>query len=291
MIRIGIIGTESSHAMAFAKYFNCPDPETDSLRHPDIRVTAVMGERQSAEDVREKANVPLYFENPESFIGEVDAIVITTPKGSKHFEQIRPFLNLGLPIFIDKPFTANVEQAEELGRLLKESKCKVTGGSGLKYAKGVAEYKALVAKLRQERKLVGASMDFQTVLESEHDGLYFYTPHLFELLLEIFGSDVKAITALRTEKNLTAVVAYENETVSLHFVEDSMDTSCVLYTKEHNYYTVFDWSKIYGSLAENFVSMLRSKEWHSDVNRMTLSVKLIDAMICSLETGKTVVFE
>lgn len=288
MIRIGIIGTESSHAMAFAKYFNCPDPETGTLRYPDIRVVAVMGERQSAEEVQEKANVPSYYERVEDFLGNVDAVVITTPKGSKHLEQIRPFIDLGLPIFIDKPFTSSVEEAETLGNLLKDSKCKVTGGSGLKYAKGVEEYNTLVSKLRRERKLVGASMDFQTVLESEHDGLYFYTPHLIELLLEIFGPEVRSVTALQTDKNVTAVVAYDHETVSLHFVEDSMDTSCVLYTKEHNQYTVFDWSKIYSSLAENFVEMLRSDDWTSDIDRMIQSVRLINAIVSSLETGRTV---
>jgi len=288
MIRIGIIGTESSHAMAFAKYFNCPEPETDAFRYPEIRVVAVMGDRQSAEEVQEKANVPTCYERAEDFLGNVDAVMITTPKGSKHLEQIRPFIDLDLPIFIDKPFTASVKEAEILGSLLKNSKCKVTGGSGLKYAKGVDEYKALVSKLRQDRKLVGASMDFQTVLESEHDGLYFYTPHLIELLLEIFGPEVRTVTAVRTEKNVTAIIAYECEIVSLHFVEDSMDTSCVLYTKEHNHYTVFDWSNIYQSLADHFVEMLRSDHWTSDVDRMIHSVKLINAIVTSLETGKTV---
>lgn len=48
MMNIGIIGSESSHAMQFAKYFNLPDPQTGKIRHSDIRVTSIMGDAESA---------------------------------------------------------------------------------------------------------------------------------------------------------------------------------------------------------------------------------------------------
>ena len=43
MYNIGIIGTENSHAMAFAKIINLPDPETGKLKYPDVRITGIYG--------------------------------------------------------------------------------------------------------------------------------------------------------------------------------------------------------------------------------------------------------
>ena len=42
MFRIGIIGSENSHAMAFAKIFNGLDPNCET-QYPDMRVVAVGG--------------------------------------------------------------------------------------------------------------------------------------------------------------------------------------------------------------------------------------------------------
>ena len=48
MYRIGIIGTENSHALAFAQYFNLPNPDTGKMNHEDIRVVAILGPDQEA---------------------------------------------------------------------------------------------------------------------------------------------------------------------------------------------------------------------------------------------------
>ena len=43
MFKVGILGSENSHALAFAQLANLPDPATGEYRYPDMRITAICG--------------------------------------------------------------------------------------------------------------------------------------------------------------------------------------------------------------------------------------------------------
>ena len=43
MYRIGIIGTENTHALTFAKLINLPDEKTGALLYPDAKIIGVYG--------------------------------------------------------------------------------------------------------------------------------------------------------------------------------------------------------------------------------------------------------
>ena len=47
--------------------------------------------------------------HPEDVIGQVDAVIIPTDRGWEHVARARPFVEAGLPIFIDKPLVDNEE--------------------------------------------------------------------------------------------------------------------------------------------------------------------------------------
>mgnify|MGYP003297700542 CR=1 FL=1 len=69
MFKIGIIGTESTHALAFAKYYNLPDPETGKFNHDDVRVTAIYGTDEAAnKKTAEEAGIDLIVEKPEDMM-------------------------------------------------------------------------------------------------------------------------------------------------------------------------------------------------------------------------------
>ena len=73
MFRVGIIGSENSHAMAFSEIFNINNKE----QYPDIQVVAIYGEDQAAsEAVRDKCGVEIM--TPEEMLGKVDAVMVTS---------------------------------------------------------------------------------------------------------------------------------------------------------------------------------------------------------------------
>ena len=113
-MRIGIIGTENSHAMAFARAINLPD-ENGKERFPGVRVVGVFGpDIESAQKIIDETGVDFLADRPTDFLGKVDAMIVTSRKGSVHYQYSKPFLEAGLPMFIDKPFTVNLEEAKEL---------------------------------------------------------------------------------------------------------------------------------------------------------------------------------
>ena len=128
MFRVGIIGSENSHAMAFSEIFNINNKE----QYPDIQVVAIYGEDQAAsEAVRDKCGVEIM--NPEEMLGKVDAIMVTSRDGALHAGYAKPFIEAGIPAFVDKPLTRDVDEAIALMRLAKEKKVPIVGGSSLKY--------------------------------------------------------------------------------------------------------------------------------------------------------------
>ena len=80
----------------------------EELGIPGAKVTHVWCDNLSdAEKVAKAALIPNVVEKAEHVIGEVDAVLIATDKGEEHLERAKPFIDAGLPIFIDKPLTDN----------------------------------------------------------------------------------------------------------------------------------------------------------------------------------------
>ena len=58
-----------------------------------------------ARKVARAARVPHVVDRPQDVIGRVDAVIIPTDTGWEHVDRARPFVEAGLPLFIDKPLT------------------------------------------------------------------------------------------------------------------------------------------------------------------------------------------
>ncbi|MEG2931377.1 MAG: Gfo/Idh/MocA family oxidoreductase, partial [Ruthenibacterium sp.] len=258
MVRIGIIGTENSHALAFAKLLNQPDPKTGALRYPDAHIVGVYGpDIESAQNIMEQVGVDFIAQKPEEFIGRVDAMMITCRRGSVHYEYALPFLKLGMPLFLDKPITTDGAQALKLVAEAKKYGTLLTGGSGCKYAYDVLTLQMCAQNMLEAKTFRSAALNFAIECNSVYDGLFFYASHLIEMALTIFGYDMRSVLA--TEKNGTLVVTarYENFDVSLHFTDGSSTCGCVLFGKDKNVCREIDISNIYALELEKFLSMLK----------------------------------
>lgn len=132
-LKIGILGmTEGNgHPYSWSAMFNgfdpawmakCPFPvipdylskqPPHTFGMPGVKLTHICctgwKEREEAENIARAALIENVVDRPEDMIGEVDAVICATDVGDEHVERCRPFIEAGLPMFIDKPLINNEE--------------------------------------------------------------------------------------------------------------------------------------------------------------------------------------
>ena len=128
MFKIAILGCENSHADGFLK----------AIRDENLEDIQVMGVYSSfpgeAEDLHETFGVPV-MENYDDLVGQLDGLIITARHGANHYKYAKPYLNDGIPMYIDKPITVSEEEAREFFKEITTRGIPVCGGGDPSYAK------------------------------------------------------------------------------------------------------------------------------------------------------------
>lgn len=122
------------------RYLGAQPPGT--VRIEGARVTHVWTDDPTeAPAVAAAALIPEIVARPEDVIGRVDAVLVATDDGFDHVRRARPFVEAGLPVFIDKPLALTVE---ELRTFLAWEKAgaRLLSSSGLRYAPELAPHLA-----------------------------------------------------------------------------------------------------------------------------------------------------
>src|ERR1051326_6442175 len=140
-MRVGIIGTDTSHVIAFTKLLNdplSPDHVPGATivaaykgGSPDVESSAsrVNG---FAEELRNKWKVKFYPDIP-TLCKNVDAVLLESVDGRVHLEQVKPVIAAHKPVFIDKPVASTLADAREIARLAKEAGTAWFSASSLRY--------------------------------------------------------------------------------------------------------------------------------------------------------------
>ena len=94
---------------------------------------------EDAKKVAAASLIPNIVEKPEDVIGEVDAVIVATDKGWEHVWRCKPFIDAGLPIFIDKPLADNVDDLNQFIKWYKAGH-RIMSSSSLRYTKEYIPY-------------------------------------------------------------------------------------------------------------------------------------------------------
>lgn len=201
--KIVILGCENSHANSFLGFIR------DNEEFSDVEVVGVYShEREAAEKLNETFGVPVMDDYADA-VGKVDGVIITARHGDRHLMYARPYMESGVPMFLDKPVTVTEEDTLELVELLKKNNVRVTGGSCLKYD-------PFVLALKRDReafalgKTLGGYVRAPYSKENEHGGFFFYSQHMIEVVCEVFGRFPKSLIAKEVNNNIHILFRYDD---------------------------------------------------------------------------------
>ena len=139
-LRLGVVGLSegNGHPYSWSAIFNGCDmaymkdcgfpviPEYLSKQRfpddciPDAHVTHIWTQdRAISEHVAKASLIPNVVARMEDMIGEVDAVLLARDDPENHYAMAKPFIEAGLPIYIDKPLGRTIREAEEIYALEK----------------------------------------------------------------------------------------------------------------------------------------------------------------------------
>jgi hypothetical protein len=193
-IRAGLVGCDTSHAVAFTKTLNS---------RPQWRVRVVAAFPEASKDMPgpsvqrlpgfvealRKSGVEI-VDSMDELLRRVDAVMIESVDGRPHLRQARPAFQAGKCVFIDKPFTAGLADAREILRLSKETGVPF-------FSSSCVRFQPEIAKLRKDPgvgKLAKAQGSSPLSFEPHHPDLFWYGIHGVEALYTVMGRGCVRLT-------------------------------------------------------------------------------------------------
>lgn len=202
-VRIGIIGAENDHAGIIAKTLNV------DAAVPGFSVTHLWGETaEFAAKAATIGHIPVIVAQPEDMLGKIDAVVVDHRHGAAHLPAARPFLEAGLPLFIDKPFARDPREARAFLAEARARKVPICSHSAVPFFDSAVTFAAALPALGRLRSVVAAGpADF----ESPWGGIFFYGIHQAELLVRLLPGDRPVtVSCLRRGDSGVVTVTFES---------------------------------------------------------------------------------
>ena len=200
VFRLGMIGLDTSHVIAFTRLINKSQAEHGCKviagypgGSPDVESSANRVEGFTKQ-LREDYGVEI-VDTIEELCRKVDGVLLESVDGRPHLKQAIPVIKAGKPLFVDKPMAGNLADVIEIFRRSEENNVPCWSSSSLRYSPAIVELK--------ENKTAGEVLGCDTFgpcsLEEHHPDLYWYGVHAAEMLFTIMGPGCRNVRRVQTD--------------------------------------------------------------------------------------------
>jgi len=206
VIRLGMIGLDTSHVIAFTQIINntknnygCKVVAGYPGGSPDMAASADRVEKFTNQ-LRDRFGVEI-VSNIEQLCEKVDGVLLESVDGRPHLKQVRPVIAANKPVFIDKPVAASLGDVIEIFRLARENNVPCWSSSSFRYGEGIVG----VQDNKDIGKVKSCDVFGSSSWAEHHPDLYLYGIHPVTALFAVMGTGCQRVSRFRTQ-NVDMVV-------------------------------------------------------------------------------------
>lgn len=269
MIRIGIIGMSpgNAHPSSWSAIINgdFDGQEIDSLGFPAVttylkanratlglpgaKVTHIWAQdAELAQQIAKSGAIETVVKTPSDMIGAVDAVILGRDDAETHWEMAKPFIDAGIPIFIDKPLCNNKADLDYFAAEIAKGKF-IMSCSSMRYASECMTAKTDLPALGKIELITAVG---------KKDWIK-YGVHMLEAIFSILD-DPKPISVMNSGKPNAAIVTINLESglqVVIQLMMDISGTFQLTIFGQQNW-KLYEIKNSYAMFRDNIIEFIRS---------------------------------
>lgn len=278
---IGIIGAENSHAAAIAKTINI------EKKVKGFSVDYIWGETEEfAKQAAEAGNILNIVKKSKDMLGKIDALIVDHRHPKYHLAAAQPFVEEGVPTFIDKPFCYDSQKGKDFLKTAKQKKAPVTSFSVLPHQK---TFSSFLRKIEQSGEIFSGSTYGPCDLKSKWGGVFFYGIHQVDLILHAFGYNPSKVKITKNGGNAAAEILYPmGKIVTMNLIKEGVKTFGITALSEEGFIQkslTFD-ENPYLTGVKTFTKMFKTGEEPIPHKEMLKPVQVLEAIDRALKSGE-----
>ena len=212
--KIGMIGLDTSHSIAFVKSFN--DKSGPHAGLGEYRVVAAYP-HGSYTIPSSYERIPAYTDSVKKYgveivgsiddlLKQVDYVLLETNDGNMHLEQAAQVMKAGKPMFIDKPIAGHLNEAIAIFELSKKYNVPLFSSSSLRYTAATQEIHN-----GKYGEVIGADSYGPDNSEPSHGDFTWYGIHAVEALYAVMGAGCKEVSCASVPGTEVATGIWEGD--------------------------------------------------------------------------------
>jgi predicted dehydrogenase len=199
LVRVGLVGLDTSHATSFASILQDPD---NPFHIPGARVAAAYpgGSHDMpisisrvagfTNKLKHKYGVPI-MDAPEDVAEACDLVCILASDGRAHPALVRAVAGRCRSVFVDKPFAVSTEDAQRMLMQSEKTGTRIFTTSAFRYADGLVD--ALISIRSTGERIKSCRVRYWLQLQETQGRYFWYGIHGAEMLLAIMGKGIRSV--------------------------------------------------------------------------------------------------